>query len=65
MELGREFFILKDLLLVHLAQEFAHLLSDVEYILNGFQYFGIVDEALLNDLLQVLVMHLAYLFEVS
>ena len=51
MELSWELFILEDFLLVHLTEELAHLLGYVEDILNGFQHFCIVDEALLNDLL--------------
>ena len=57
LEFLREFLVLKDLFLVHLAEELAHLLCNVEDILNGFQHLSIVDEALLNNILEILVMH--------
>lgn len=64
MELSWEVFILEDLLLVHLAQELAHLLRDIEDILDSFQNFSVIDEALFNDLLEILIMHLANFFKI-
>jgi hypothetical protein len=51
--------------LVHLAQEFAKLLGDIENILDGLENFAVVQKALLNDLLKVIIVHLADFFEVG
>ena len=64
MELGWELFILKDLFLVHLAEELAHLLRDIQDILDSLQNLCIVDEALFNNLLKVLIVHPANFFEI-